>query len=149
GEGAQDLWEKLWNIWWFGEALRRGTSPFFTDALFYPQGASLLFHPLNLTSALMALPLRVLFGPIAAYNLVVLLSFVLSGYAVFLLARAHGCSHPAALIGGLAYTASTFHFFHTRLSHLELVPMQWLPLYALALDGLLKPTNDQRPTTND
>ncbi len=144
GEGAQDLWEKLWNIWWVGEALRRGANPFYTDALFYPQGASLLFHPLNLTSALMALPLRALFGPIAAYNLVVLLSFVLSGYAVFLLARAHGCGHAAALLGGLAYTASAFHFFHTRLSHLELVPMQWLPLYALALDRLLKPDIDRR-----
>src|SRR5690242_11933512 len=90
GEGAQDLWEKLWNLWWVGEALRRGVSPFFTDALFYPQGASLLFHPLNLTSGLLALPLRAIFGPIAAYNLLVLLSFALSGYAVFLLARAHG-----------------------------------------------------------
>jgi hypothetical protein len=149
GESAQDLWEKLWNIWWVGEALARGANPFYTDALFYPQGASLLFHPLNLTSALMALPLRALFGPIAAYNLVVLLSFVLSGYVIFLLARAHSCGRAGSLIGGLAYCASTFFFFHTRLSHLELIPMQWLPLYALALDGLLKPTDDRRPLTTD
>jgi hypothetical protein len=147
GESAQDLWEKLWDIWWVGEALRRGVNPFFTDVLFYPGGASLLFHPLNATNGLLALPLRALFGAIATYNLLVLLSFVLSGYAVYLLARAHGCGRAAALIGGLAYTASTFHFFHTQLSHMELIPMQWLPLYALALDGLLT-TTDHRPPTN-
>jgi hypothetical protein len=143
GEGAQDLWQNLWNIWWVGEALGRGANPFYTDALFYPRGASLLFHPLNLTSALMALPLRALFGPVAAYNLVVLLSFVLSGYAVFLLARAHGCGRAASLAGGLAYTASAFHFFHLRLGHLEQISMQWLPLYALALDGLLRRTEER------
>ena len=33
GEGAQDLWQNAWNLWWAGEALRRGQSFFFTDAL--------------------------------------------------------------------------------------------------------------------
>src|SRR6266508_341902 len=149
GEGAQDLWQNAWNLWWAGDALRRGQSFFFTDVLFYPQGASLLFHPLNLTSGLLAVPLRAAAGTIAAYNLLVLLSFVLSGYAVFLLARRHSCGRAAALLGGLAYTGSTFHFFHLRLGHLEQISMQWLPLYALALDALLRPTNDQRRPTTD
>lgn len=141
GEGAQDLWQNLWNLWWVSEAWQRGIDPFFTDVLFYPEGASLLFHPLNLTSGVLGLPLRSLFGQIVAYNLLVLLSFLLSGYALFLLARQCGCSVVAALLGGLIYTASAFHFFHLRLGHLEQISMQWLPLYALALDGLLR-----RPT---
>src|SRR5262245_26347180 len=62
GEGAQDLWQNVWNLWWAGTALRRGASPFFTDTLFYPTGASLLFHPLNLTGGLLAIPLRALGG---------------------------------------------------------------------------------------
>lgn len=138
GEGTQDLWQNLWNLWWVAEALRRGVSPLFTDALFYPRGASLLFHPLDLTSGVLALPLRALAGQVVAYNALVLLSFVLSGYAVFLLARRHGCGGAAALLGGLAYSAATYHFFHLRLGHLEQISMHWLPLYALALDTLLR-----------
>ncbi|HEX9372182.1 MAG TPA: hypothetical protein VF897_14300, partial [Roseiflexaceae bacterium] len=91
-----------------------------------------------------ALPLRAAAGTIAAYNLFVLLSFVLSGYAVFLLARRHSCGRAAAWLGGLAYTVSTFHFFHLRLGHLEQISMQWLPLYALALDALLMTTSRAR-----
>jgi hypothetical protein len=136
GEGAQDLWQNLWNLWWAGAALRRGVTPFFTDALFYPRGASLLFHPLNLTAGLLSIPLRWVGGPVFAYNALVVLSFVLSGYAVFLLARERGCGRAAALAGGLAYTASAFHIAHLRLGHLEQVAMQWLPIYVLALSLL-------------
>ncbi|NOK63915.1 MAG: hypothetical protein GFH23_1086764n1, partial [Chloroflexi bacterium AL-N1] len=126
GEGAQDLWQNLWNLWWVSESWQRRINPFFTDVLFYPQGASLLFHPLNLTSGVLGLPLRALFGQIITYNLLVLLSFLLSGYVLFLLARQCGCSVVAALLGGLIYTASAFHFFHLRLGHLEQISMQWL-----------------------
>lgn len=138
GETAQDLWEKLWNLWWLSEALRRRVNPFFTDMLFYPTGASLLYHPLNPANALLGLPAYIIGGPIASYNTVVLLSFVLSGYGVYLLARRYDCGRGAALVGGLVYTASSFHFFHLRLNHLELISIQWLPLYVLALDAVLR-----------
>lgn len=137
-EGAQDLWQNIWNLWWAGEALRRGIDPFLTDMLFFPNGGSLLFHPLNLTQGLLSVPLQQAFGMVVAYNLLALLSFVLSGYAVALLARAHGCGWWAGLAGGLAYTAAAFHFEHLRLGHLEQISMHWLPLYALALDGVLR-----------
>ncbi|HET9224202.1 MAG TPA: hypothetical protein VFO07_16940, partial [Roseiflexaceae bacterium] len=149
GESTQDLWEKLWDLWWFSEALWRGVDPFYTDMLFYPQGASLLFHPLSPASALLTLPIQALAGPLAAYNTLVLLSFVLGGYAVFLLAQRHGCGFSAALAGGLVYSAGAFHFNHIHLSHLELISIQWLPLYALALDALLQPTTDHQPPTTD
>src|SRR5579859_2805012 len=134
---APDLWQNLWDLWWAGEALRRPTTPFFTDMLFFPRGASLLFHPLNLTGGLLALVPTVLFGPVAAYNILVLLSFSVSGVAVATIARRHGCRPMAALLGGLIYSASTFHMVQMRLGHLEQLSIQWLPLYALALDDLL------------
>lgn len=143
GEGAQDLWQNVWNLWWAREAIGRGTTPFFTDALFYPQGASLLFHPLNLTSGLLAIPLQVLFDLVTTYNTLALLSFALSGYFLYLLARAQGCSIPAALVGGLVYSSATYHFFHLGLGHLEQITRQWLPLYALALGAILTTTNHQ------
>lgn len=137
GEGAQDLWQNLWNMWWAGQALGRPTDPFFTDHLFFPTGASLLFHPLNLLGGVLALPFWAAFGPVIAYNTLVLLSFALGGWAVWLLARRHGCGWGASLVGGIVYVASNWHFAHMRLGHLEQLSIQWLPLYVLALDALL------------
>jgi hypothetical protein len=139
GEGTQDLWQNLWNLWWVGEALRRGVYPFSTDMLFYPRGGSLLFHPLNLTSGVIAFPFAGIFGITVAYNLLVLLGFALSGLAIFLLARRHGCGAGAAVAGGIVYTAAEFHVHQLTLGHLEQVSIQWLPLYALALDRMLRP----------
>jgi hypothetical protein len=144
GEAAQDLWEKLWNLWWFNEALQRGTNPFQTDMLFAPLGASLLFHPLSPANALMTLPLQSLGGPLLAYNVVVLLSFVLSAYAIMLLVRQNGGSTHAGMLGGLIYSFSAFHIFHISLSHLELFSIQWLPFYVLALNRALDPQLRQR-----
>jgi hypothetical protein len=138
GEGTQDLWQNLWNLWWVGAALERGQPLFTTDALYYPNGASLLFHPLNITSGLLAVPLQ-LFGSLTiAYNLLVLLSFTLGGYALYLLLQRQQLSVVASLLGGVVYVTANFQFVQLNLGHLEQISRQWLPLYALALDHLLR-----------
>lgn len=91
GEGT-DAWQYLWNFWWFDQALFEGQPLYWTPAQYYP-GTSLLFHTLSPLHSVLGLPVRLLAGPtspdhyIATYNWVVLLSTVLSGYGVYLLAR--------------------------------------------------------------
>ncbi|NJK79778.1 MAG: hypothetical protein HC914_07710 [Chloroflexaceae bacterium] len=34
-----DGWQKVWNIWWLQYAFTHGTDPFYTNLLFWPQGA--------------------------------------------------------------------------------------------------------------
>ena len=73
-----------------------------------------------------------LIGPVAAYNLLVLLSFPLSAAAAYLLARYVLASHLAAVVAGLAYAFLPFHVMQAG-GHPHVAQTQWLPLYLLAL----------------
>ncbi len=134
GDAAQDLWEKIWNLDHVYRSLLAGKSPFFSAQLYTPNGASLYFHPLSITNAIIALPIIAIWGLIPAYNSLALGSFVLSGYAVYLLCRQWQCSQRSAFLGGMIYSLSAFHFGHLTLNHLELWNMQWLPLYFVAYE---------------
>jgi hypothetical protein len=141
GDGF-DGWQNYWNLWWMREAtLRLQTSPFFTHLLYYPTGASLLFHTLNPFNGLLAMPLQLLGGVAVAYNSVVLFSFVAGGFGAYLLAlqtlawTGQGTTRstrPAAFVAGIVYTFSPFHFAHL-LGHMQVLSLEWLPFYALYL----------------
>ncbi|HXV97292.1 MAG TPA: hypothetical protein VEC93_02645, partial [Anaerolineae bacterium] len=147
GDGF-DGWQNYWNLWWVKKALLElGTSPFFTDYLYSPQGASLLFHTLNIFNGLWTLPIQLNFGPAVAYNSVVLVSFVLAGYGGYLLSlytlTQFKCFpsaglRPAAFAGGLVFTMSPFHMAHL-LGHMQVFSMIWPPFYVLWLLRILQP----------
>src|SRR5688572_23447063 len=71
-------------------------------------------------------------GPIAAYNLLVLLSFPLAAATAYLLARHLTLSRYAAAVAALAYAFSPFHLAHAAY-HPHIAQTQWIPLYLLAL----------------
>ncbi len=77
-----------------------------------------------------------LMGPVAAYNLLVLLSFPLSAMSAYALARYLSGSHGAGLIAGLAFAFSPWHLAHAAY-HPHLAQTQWLPLLVLALAALV------------
>lgn len=78
----------VWALGWMKTALvDLGTNPFHTDFVFYPLGgATQLLWAVSLIGVL-ALPLQIAFGPVAAYNLTYLAATVLTAYGTFLLAR--------------------------------------------------------------
>jgi len=154
-----DGWQNYWNQWWIKQALiDRIVSPLVTDLLYHPTGVSLYFHTLNPFNGVTTLPIQLAFGLIAAYNAVVVLSWVLAGYGMFLLVRwvlgERGAyvessgersgerrhlapSNPhalwlAPLVAGLVYTFSPFHMAHL-LGHMQVMTLQWMPFYMLAL----------------
>lgn len=145
-----DGWQNYWNLWWMRLALvDRVQWPLATDLLYYPTGVTLHFHTLNPFNGLISLPVQLVFGLIPAYNVVVLLSFVLSGYGAFLLALwllrprgalalAPGSRMAAAFVAGMVFAFAPFHMAHL-LGHMQVFAYQWIPfavLYLLrALDG--------------
>jgi len=132
GDGF-DGWQNYWNIWWVSKAvLEEHTSPYFTRYLYYPTGVSLLFHTLNLPNGLLAMPIQVLFGPIVAYNFIVLISSALSGYGSFLLAFELTRSRWASFLAGLIYAFSPFRSAHL-LGHMQVFSTEWIPFFVLAL----------------
>ena len=83
GDLTADRDQNLWNLWWTKESLLHFNNPFHTDLLYYPFGTDLYYHTLALPLCLIGLIPQVLFGLPAAYNTVLLVGFVLSGYGMF------------------------------------------------------------------
>ncbi len=102
GPQYADRMQNEWNLWWVQKALfTQHSSPFHTDLLFYPQGADLYFHTLNLPLVILALPPAALFGLPVGYNSSVILALTLAGYAGWRLARYVIGPPAAAFFGGI------------------------------------------------
>lgn len=138
---AGDSWLYVWNLWWVERALfELHVSPFFIPLLHAPYGASLHLSTLNILPGILAAPVTAMAGPVAAFNLWLLLSFTFGGYAAYRLAlhvqRQPAFEAPAAalragaFVGGAIFSLSSYHFVHA-FGHLDLASIQVLPLFAL------------------
>jgi hypothetical protein len=135
GEDHKDVWMMVWNLWWVRHAFETGQNPFQTDLLFYPMQPGLVLHTLHFWNGVVSLPIQYIFGgaahgAVAAYNFCVLLSFTLGAYGSYRLASWLWGDWRAALIAGLAYGFSTYHFSHL-LGHLNLLSSEFIPFYLL------------------
>ncbi len=133
GPVTVDSGQGVWNIWWALTALGRGANPYQTAYLFYPLPVSLFYQTLSLPNSLLAAPAAWLGGPVAAFNLIVLISFALGGYWAYRLARAAGAGRAGALLGGLLMVVSAYHMQRIYSAMIDLVALQWIPLYILLL----------------
>lgn len=130
--GYGDIWLTTWNFWWMKKALLElGTSPWFTDWVFWPQGVDLSLHALSPLNSLFSIPLQLLGGIPLAYNVIFLAAFALSGYAAFLIAHDLTADRAAAYFAGYAFAFSPFHWSH--LHHLEHLSIQWPAFLVWAL----------------
>jgi hypothetical protein len=135
-----DAWQHLWNLWWMKQALvDLHTNPFHTDLLYYPYGVNLYFHTLVPLIGAISVPFQLLgFNLLAAYNLMVVLSFVAAGLGTYLLVHYLTGSRPGAFVAGLIFTFAPYHFAHL-LGQLNLTSLQWIPFYILALFKMWDP----------
>lgn len=82
-------------------------------------------------------PLRALgLGIVASYNVVLLLSFVISGLTAAALCRRLGASRGGAAIGGFVFAFVPFHVTHSI--HLQTMGVCWTPLGLVFLDRILE-----------
>jgi hypothetical protein len=134
-DGQGDQFQSMWMFWWFKTALfNLKTSPFFTNFLFYPHGSSLIYH-MPIFLGLLSIPFQYLFGALAGliigFNLLLMFTFILSGFGVFLLTRYLIKNPIAAFICGLIFAFSSYRL--SNLNHLNLLSTQWIPFYILCL----------------
>src|SRR5688572_11778559 len=74
-DGTLDCFQFVWNVWWVQTSLvDLHKNPFFTRWLFYPDGASLLFHTLSASLGFVSIPFQLLLpgGAVTAHNLLVI-----------------------------------------------------------------------------
>src|SRR4249919_675441 len=71
-------------------------------------------------------------GPVAAYNLIVLVTFPAAAAAAYALARFLTRVPRSSLVAGLAFAFAPVHVAHAAY-HPHIAQVQWIPLYLLAL----------------
>ncbi len=127
GLGARgDYYDNLWNAWWMRHALSELKSPWWTDYLWHPGGISLARHTLSPLNALSGAALGTFLSPDAAYGVLILAHLVLAGWAFFLLARYLTGSAAGAVLGGLVFSFSPFHFYY--LCQINVFSFGFIPL---------------------
>jgi len=127
-----DTYVNVWSLAWVAhQALADPLHPFDSNA-YHPHPRSLAYAESLLPQSLQAAPVIWLGGsPLLAYNLVLLLTFPLSGLGAYLLAREMSGSRAGAFMAGLAYSLCTYRYYH--LVHLQAVSAQWFPFALLYL----------------
>lgn len=141
GTPGDDAMQHFWISWWTEHALiDLGASPVETGVLYYPDGAH---HPMVAVTPypqLAALPIALLFGPLVAYNVHWMLTFVLSALSAYLLVLYLTRNRYAAVLAGFV-----FAFFPNRMAqstaHFAQIVTYWFPLVALYLVKLKRRPN--------
>ncbi|PKO02135.1 MAG: hypothetical protein CVU43_09600 [Chloroflexi bacterium HGW-Chloroflexi-5] len=130
----------VWLIRWYQKVFLEGQGhPFFNPMMNYPQGWNLSTTETALATALPGVPFSWLFGPIAGYNIAMLITFVLSGFFMYLWLRDLTKSKSAALLAGMIFAFSPYHIAHFITGHLNLSGIHWFPLFFWGLTKLLNP----------
>jgi hypothetical protein len=132
--GVGDGLMHAWNVWWFKEALlAQRTNPYWSGAIYYPQGASLYFHTLGLGLAPVAIPLQFVVDAAAALMLTLLIGLWLTALATYLLLWEIVRHRGAALLGGLAVALAPTQLYHLLWAQINLTPFFAVPLILLAV----------------
>jgi hypothetical protein len=125
-----------WAIDWVARTLPTAPGQLFQAGIFYPHPNALAYsEPLILQGAL-AIPVIWLGGSaVLAYSVVLIAGFALSGWAFALYVRHLTGSWGAGLVAGSLVAFNAHHF--VRLTHLQALHLELVPLVFVALDGLL------------
>ena len=127
-----DHFGQIWSDWWRKEALFSGKSLFYTPLLDAPFGSNygkVALQPLQMG---LRFGLALLTNEALSLNIWLLLSFPLSGLAVYLLVKHLTENKFAGAFSGLIYAFSMYHFSHAW-EHSSLIFIFWTPFYVLAL----------------
>ena len=137
--GSTDVYEYMWELWWAKRSLvDLQMSPADVTALYHPYGA---YHPLLLLDAylmLTSLPVVMMFSPTAAINFHLLSSFILTGFATYLLCYHLTRRHWPAFIGGAIFAFSPFRTDRAAHGVISMALTYWLPLYVLCFIRLFE-----------
>jgi hypothetical protein len=98
----------IWSFAWWPHAILHGQNPFFTHAIWEPDGFNLAWATSVPGLAIVFAPLTLLFGPVLAYNVASILTPALSAWTAFLLCRRLTGKDWPSLAGGYLFGFSTY-----------------------------------------
>lgn len=126
----------VWNVAWVARTLVLDPLHVFDANIFYPHRGTLTYSEANLGAGALAIPVYwATHNPIAAFNFVLLASFVFSAVAMYFFARHLTGHRGASAVAAVCFAYSPYAFSH--LPHIQLLFVGGLPLGLLALHRVL------------
>src|SRR5208282_1003664 len=135
----------VWSLVWWPHAVAAGINPFITKAVWAPLGFNLSWAAAIPLASFVAYPLTASLGPVASYNLLVLLCPALAAWTAFLLCRYISDSYWPSFLGGYIFGFSPYILYHIAIGHLNLLFVFPIPLAVYLL--LLRLDHHIRDTT--
>lgn len=129
----------VWMIGWMKKALfELHVNPFNVWFLNYPEGWNMAYTEITPAMLALALPFSFVGGPTFAYNMALMLTFVLSGLGMTAWVYRLTGRMDAALIAGTIFAFIPYRFAHFLIGHLNLSGTQWFPFYFMGLFEILQ-----------
>jgi hypothetical protein len=119
-----------WCLRWWPHAIAHGLNPVYTHYVGAPGGYSLAWVTTAPPLAVLAAPVTVAAGPVAAFNLLTALGPPLAGWAAFVLCRRLTGRFWPALVGGAVFGFSAYEMNHGSAGQLNLIYSLLLPVLA-------------------
>jgi hypothetical protein len=141
GAGSGDAGLFISWLQWAAHAVTNGLNPLRNDYLQAPFGVSAVWNTSILALGIPLIPVTLLFGAAASFNVVLLLSPVLAAWTASKWLRRHVDTVPAA-IGGLVYGFSPFEIGQLA-GHAHLTFLALVPLIVMCLEDLI--VRSERP----
>ena len=133
----------IWSWQWWPYAISHGLNPLYSGQIGAPAGYDLAWTTPTAAVAVLLSPVTELIGPIASFNLTLVLAAPVSAWAAFVTARRLTGRFWAALAAGAVYGFSWYEVGETAVGHPNLCVIMLLPLmvYLVLLwrDGKLRP----------
>jgi hypothetical protein len=128
----------VWLIDWFKRAIfELHISPFFVPYLNYPEGWNLAYTEIAPIQVVMAIPFALIGGATFGYNAVLMLTFILSGFGMYLWINKLTSNKGAGLIAGTIYAFVPYHMAHALIGHFHIMGVQWFPFFFMSLSAIL------------
>ncbi len=122
----------IWSLGWWPHAILHGENPFFTHAIWAPQGINLTWNTTVPALALLFSPVTLLAGPVAAYNVAATLLPALAAWTAFLLCRRLTTAFWPSVVGGYLFGFSSY-MLGQELGHPHTTAVFLIPLIALVV----------------
>jgi hypothetical protein len=134
GRQYVDAWGTQWFYWFVGYQIRHLEGFGWTNLFFFPWGKNIYLHTGgNVLDAILAIPVRWVFGAIGGYNLWVLLILFLNYLGMKSLAERVGCDPHAARLAGAFFAFNPYVLNEINGGRPTQVLLSFLLLYALDL----------------
>src|SRR6185437_2120654 len=120
----------IWAIGWWPNAIIHGLNPLFSHQIMAPGGVSLAWATTTPTVSLLMWPVTATVGPIAAFNLSLILAPPASAWATFIVARRLTGKFWPALFAGFVFGFCSYEISHEASGQPNLTVTLLIPLIA-------------------